>query len=293
MNNKSTIYIICGVHNEIEHLRRLLNCFDNQIFKNYKMVIVDDGSTDGTENFIREKYPHAILIKGDGKLWWTGSLYVAVEKILGLAKDGDFILTINNDCVVEKDYLANIYKCAQKYKDSIVGSLIIDIKDKNTISDAGVRIHWENYRFENIGSKKISQIKNFETVEKNIDTLSTKGTLYPIKVFKTIGNFDRKHLPHYISDYEFACRAQKHGFKLLLYYGAKVYNEIARTGIGMRIPDKLTFKEIHEFLFSRRSRINMIDHFWFIILCCPKKYLWRNLKILFHKFTGIFGRLYA
>lgn len=293
MNNKSTIYIICGVHNEIERLRRLLKCFGNQTFKNYKLVIVDDGSTDGTENFVRENYQDAIFIKGDGKLWWTGSLYVAVEKILQLAKDGDFILTINNDCVVTRDYLENIYRCAQKYKDSITGSLVVDIKDKETISDAGVRIHWENYRFENIGPKKISQIKNFETVEKKIDTLSTKGTLYPVKVFKSIGNFDRKHLPHYISDYEFACRARKHGFKLLLYYNAKVYNEVDRTGIGMNISDKLTIREILQLLFSRRSRINMVDHFWFVILCCPRKYWWQNLKILLHKFTGMLSRFYA
>lgn len=293
MNHKSNIYIICGVHNEIKHLKRLLNCFDNQTLRNYKLVIVDDGSTDGTENFIRTNYPAAIFIKGDGKLWWTGSLFVAVEKILQLAKNDDFVLTINNDCVVEQDYLKNIYKCSQKYKDSIIGSLIIDIKDKETISDAGVKIHWENYRFESIGPKKVSQIKNFEEVEGNIDTLSTKGTLYPVKVFRKIGNFDRKHLPHYISDYEFACRAQKNGFKLLLYYGAKVYNEIDRTGIGMHIPDRLTFKEIREFLFSRRSRINMIDHFWFVVLCCPKKYRWQNLKILFNKFISLFSRFYA
>lgn len=289
-NSKSTIYIVCGVHNEINHIKRLLKCFDNQTFRNYKLVIVDDGSTDDTENYIRQKYPDAILIRGEGNLWWTGSLFVAVEKILQIAHDNDFILTINNDCTVEKDYLQNIYRCSQKYRDSIIGSLVIDIKDKETIADAGVKIHWENYRFENIGPKKISQIKNFETVEKNIDTLSTKGTLYPIKVFESVGNFDRKHLPHYISDYEFACRAKKRGFKLLLYYNAKVYNEIDRTGMGINLKEKVSFTEMIELLFSRRSRINIFDHFWFIVLCCPRRYIWKNIEILLHKFTDMFSR---
>lgn len=290
-NHNSTIYIICGVHNEIDHIKRLLKCFENQTFTNYKLVIVDDGSTDGTKNFIKRKYPGAILIKGDGSLWWTGSIFVAVEKILKLAQGDDFILTINNDCVVEKNYLANILNCSQKYKDSIIGSLIIDIKDKKTISDAGVRIHWKNYGFERIGPKKVSQIKNFEKVENRIDTLSTKGTLYPINVFKTVGNFDKKHLPHYISDYEFACRAKKKGFKLLLYYNAKVYNETERTGVGMHLKGKLTLREILQLLFSRRSRINIIDHFWFIVLCCPKKYLWNNFGIMFNKFLNLFSRI--
>lgn len=290
---KPTIYIILGVHNELKYLKLILACFDLQTYKNNKLVIVDDGSTDGTYLFVKKNYPKAILIKSNGNLWWTGSLFVAIEEILKIANNDDFILTINNDCVMERDYLENIYNCSKRHEGAIIGSLIIDVKDKKTISDAGVKIHWENYRFEAVGPKDISQIKDFNKVEDNIDTLSTKGTLYPVKVFKQIGNFDKKHLPHYISDYEFACRAKRKGYKLLLSYKAKVYNEIDRTGFGMNLPQKPSIREILDLLFSRRSRINVVDHFWFIILCCPRKYWWTNMQIIFNKFKDLFSRFFS
>lgn len=293
MNSKqSTIYIVLGAHNELGYVERLLKCLDRQTYKNYQLVIVDDGSNDGTDIFVKKSYPKAILKRGDGRLWWTGSLFIAIEEVLKIAHDDDLVLTINNDCLIENNYLENLIMCSREYKGAIIGSLVVNVKDKKTILDAGVRINWEKYRFETAGPKKILKIKDFGKVEKDIDTLSTKGTLYPIKVFKDIGNFDKKHLPHYISDYEFACRAKRKGFRLLLSFKAIVFNEDARTGIGVTLNEKITIMELVDLLFSRRSRLNIIDHFWFVTLCCPVKYKFINYLRIFLKSLFLFSFVY-
>ncbi len=100
-----TVYIVLGVHNELEYVKRLLSCVDAQTYKKYKLVIVDDGSTDGMDIFIKKSYPDAILIKGSGNLWWTGSLFTALEEVLKIAYDYDFVLIINNDCTFAKNLI--------------------------------------------------------------------------------------------------------------------------------------------------------------------------------------------
>lgn len=284
--NNSYVYIICGVHNNLPFTKRLISCLEKQTYKRFKIIIIDDGSSDGTSTYIKENHKNVKLIKSDGNLWWTGAMYEGIKYILKYAKQNDYVLTINNDCTVEPNFITVLVENAQNYPKTIVGSLIIDADNKSKIIDAGVKINWETGKFLRVGPKNVNEIDNNKINEENIDTISTRGTLFPIEVFHKVGNFDKKHLPHYISDYEFACRAKRKGYNLVLSYKARVYNVSSNTGIGDEIPKKITYKELQMYLFGRRSRVNVIDSFWFIKLCCPMKYKLKNylligLKILY------------
>ncbi len=286
MTDKPTVYIICGVHNGLDYTKNFLSSVAKQSHPNIITIIIDDGSTDGTNEFISRSYPEIILVKGDGNLWWTGAIHEGVRKALTIASKNDFILTVNNDCILSENSISNLVATSLENQQAIVGSLIIDKSNKTQIADAGVKIDWLRGRYINLPPKNTADLPKDKTVQDDIDTLSTKGTLYPIEVFRKIGNFDNKHLPHYISDYEFACRAKRNGFRLLLSFNARVYNDITRTGFGENISEPINFIEFWELLFSRRSRLNIVDQFWFVTLCCPKKYLSINyflivLKICF------------
>jgi GT2 family glycosyltransferase len=74
---KQSIYIIIPVHNRkqitIACLENLNACDDLQ---KYHVIVVDDGSTDGTAEAIRSQYPIVEILTGDGNLWWTGAIDV-------------------------------------------------------------------------------------------------------------------------------------------------------------------------------------------------------------------------
>lgn len=281
--NKSRVFVLCGVHNHLIDTQNLLECLTKQKYKNTKIVIIDDGSTDDTQKFIEQHYPQAKLLKGNGKFWWTGAMYWGVEEVLKIANTDDFILTINNDCTFDDDFINTLVSVSYKYNLAIVGSLIIDNKDRTTIADAGSYIDWKTGKFIRLGSENISYLPQNKQIEDKINILPTRGTLVPIKVFLNIGNFDKKHFPHYLSDYEFACRAKKNGFKLILSYQAIVYNDTARTGLWKNERGRISLKETWDLLFSRRSKLNIIDNFKFIKYCCPKEYKFRNYVFLLQK----------
>lgn len=284
MTGKPTIYIICGVHNGIDYTKKLLDSITKQTYKSIKTIIIDDKSTDGTFEYLQKKYSEIIVLKGSGNLWWTGAIYAGVEEVLKQAKKDDYIFTVNNDCVIDQHCLENLLQTSIDNNRAIAGSLIIDSYDKQTIIDAGVKIDWSKGKYISLGPKSIKDLPFEKKIEDQINTLSTKGTLYPVEVFQKIGNFDKRHLPHYISDYEFACRAKKAEIPLLLSYFARIYNDRKRTGFGESLPARMFLKEYCLLLFSRKSRLNIIDQYWFITLCCPPKFLLRNYFLIVAKF---------
>lgn len=283
MNSNSSVFIVCGVFNHLEYTKALLVCINKQVYSNIRMFIVDDGSTDGTAEYIKSKYPEIVVLKGNGNLWWTGAIKWAIEEVLKVAHAGDFILTINNDCSFCKNYIQLLVQSSIKFKRAIVGSLAVDKNDQNSIYDAGMKIDWKKGKFILLRPHYLSELPEGKLYQENINILSTKGTLYPVEVFSKIGNFDQKHFPHYLSDYEFACRAKENGFKLILSYKAIVYNDTARTGLWKNGKTKMSLTEIWNLLFSRRSKINIIDNLKFIKYCCPKEYKFRNYIFLLKK----------
>lgn len=270
MKTKINIFILTAVHNELEYLKKFLLCVQAQTYPLITTVIIDDGSTDGTDKFIKEKYPQVILLAGDGNLWWTGSLYLGIEKILTLAKPADFVLTINADCQFDKNYVMDLFKFSQKYPNYLIGSVALDITNKDKIVDAGVQIDWTKGKFIALGPQNYIQIPSNQKARTDIDTLSTKGTLIPKAVIERIGNFDKKHLPHYLSDYEFACRAKKYGFGLAVSLKSKVYNDAKRTGLEKF--EGLNFSDLMKQFFARKSKMNLIDLSNFVNLSCPLRY---------------------
>jgi GT2 family glycosyltransferase/ubiquinone/menaquinone biosynthesis C-methylase UbiE len=270
-----TIYVIAPIYNRKETTLKYLESFSNQSYLDYKMIIVDDGSTDGSSEAILSKFPSVKILKGNGNLWWTGSMNKGFGHVLSIAKDDDCILAMNDDVTVEQDYLERIANVT-KESNAIVGSIYRDADNKQIIYDSGVKIDWERYKYNQVPFEKD---KNF--IE-NIDTLSTRGVLIPIKAIKKIGFFE-KRLRHYAADYEYFLRAKKAGFQLILSYEAAVYGKES-PHVFVSIFKNQNIFNIWKKIFGIKSSINIFNHLFIIWHHCPKlKYKIKNsLVIIFY-----------
>lgn len=291
--SKPKVFVVMPVFNRLKFTKKCLSSLAKQNYKNIETIIIDDGSTDGTRQFIKKEYPGIKIISGNGSWWWTKSMHEGVNLALKSAKKDDFVLEMNNDCHFEKGYVSRLIRTAKNYPNSVIGSTCVLSSNPSKVVEIGIRIDWPTglvYAVAQSISDKLGYYKNMEIVD-NIDALPGKGTLIPIPVFRKIGNFDYKRLPHYIADYEFAIRAKNAGFNLIVDTKAIVKHYWDATGLSSKDNKLTSYKRAWELLFARKSMNNIVDWVRFINLCCPKKYLLRNYYFAFLKVCKAILRL--
>jgi GT2 family glycosyltransferase len=257
------------VHNRLEYTRACLRCLEEQDYPQLEVVVIDDGSTDGTAQALATEFPDVTVLRGDGQLWWTGAVWWGVTEALRAGAPDDFVLFINNDTTFEPDYVSTLVRVSREREGAIVGSLLRSWTDRSLISFGPV-ISWpraEVYELAAITDDP-ERLCEQDTID-TLDALPGRGLLVPAAVFRRVGNFRRRLLPHYIADYEFAARAKRHGEKLILSTHAAVYTA----------PDPPStngargFREALRAIFSRRSSTNLFDHFLFFAVSAPLRYL--------------------
>ena len=91
----SDIYIVIPVHNRQDYTKACLHSLRRQSVLGFNTVVVDDGSTDGTIDVVRQQFPEVIYISGDGTLWWAGAMNRGVT--WALEKGARYIVSLNND----------------------------------------------------------------------------------------------------------------------------------------------------------------------------------------------------
>lgn len=251
------IYILIPIYNRKELTLACLASLEKQTYRDYKFVIVDDGSTDGSGDAIKKLYPEATIIRGNGDWWWTKSMNEGMRFILPQSAPGDFVLTLNDDVEVAPDYLRTLLDISTANGRAVVGSIVKNFYNNKWVQDAGVHINWNKFVFLKLQDPKNKKINN------DVDTLACRGLLVPVEVFHTIGAFG-KMLPHYSSDYVFSIRAKRRGFRLMMSYEAVVYSK-----------DRPGDKEFPfwQRYWSRRSSSNVPMQIGLALLGAPTVYL--------------------
>ena len=247
------IYIIIPVFNRKIYTRACLSTLAQQSFKEYKIIVIDHGSNDGTSEMIENDFPFVILLKGDEEMWWTAATNLGVQKAIEMSvSQEDFVLTLNNDLEVNPEYLYEIFKIYEQNKPCLVGSTSVYIDNTEKISFIGST--WNKYSAKYKPNRII--LETYLKVSNKLsyiqsDLLPGRGTLIPISVFKKIGFFDEINFPHYTADEDFSLRAKNIGYKLLVSINACVKSHVN---------DNIKIKSIRDFynsLFTIRSANNL------------------------------------
>ena len=104
------LYIVTPVFNRQNFTINYLNSLRNQIFQDFKIIIIDDGSTDATSEIIQDQFPEVILLKFPGELWWAEATNIGVKHAMSLG--ASYIMTMNDDTLMESCFLEKMMNIA-------------------------------------------------------------------------------------------------------------------------------------------------------------------------------------
>lgn len=265
------VFVLLPVHNRRRVTEKFVECLRRQTYRHWHLILVDDGSTDGTAEAVSSRIDSVLVLRGTGNWWWAGSLQQGL-KVVGQmrAAPADMLLISNDDVQFEDNFLETAVAVLRARPRCL---LLARAKNADTgeIAETGIEADFRALSFKVAADPE------------RINCLSTRGLFLRWSDAQAIGGFRSKLLPHYLSDYEWTIRAARRGFKCITVPELYVINQ--PTGVSGAV-DFGTASGPLEILrrgLAKKSRVNPVNWVIFILLAADRRSLPAALMRLFQR----------
>lgn len=214
-NPTFSIIILCWNSNQF--LRDCLASLDQQTYKNFEIILIDNSSPDPVPaeiiDFFSDLPIH--LFRMDKNLGYaSGNNYGATKA------NGDYLVLLNSDAFPKSDWLTNIKKAITKYPDCFFSSKLIKADDPSKIDGAGDVYHFSGLVWRNLHNRSIEKL-NFS--EKEVFSPCGAAAIFPKIIFMEVGGFDDDFFA-YVEDIDLGFRLRLAGYKCIFLPEATVYH---------------------------------------------------------------------
>lgn len=285
MKKLPLVYICLVNYNGYKDTIECIESLKNITYKNYKITIVDNNSTDNSYEILNKLYKNHKIIKNDSNGGFSVANNIAIRHAI---KNGaEYVLLINNDTIVKPEFLNELLKSFQKIKDvGIVGGKIYHYDNKELIDHAGGFIDLVKYTTGHYGLNKMDHKKyNFE---KEVEFISGCLMLIKREVFEKVGFLPEEYFMYY-EDTDFCLSVKEKGYKLIYNPKGIIYHKGAKSSGGA---ESVFYVE-----WSTRNRIVFMNKYktkgGLFIYSNIHFYFTRIVKILYYICKGDVKKAYA
>lgn len=253
------VSVIIVSHNSREWLAICLPSLYSQTYKNLEIIMVDNGSSDGSALWVQDAYPD-IQLK---RLEASQSLAKAINTGIRKAR-GDYFLVLNPDVKLEADAISQLIAVARNRPEcGAVAAKLKFLWAPSFLNGLGNYVGAFSWGTDSgLGHLDLGQFDHWQEVP----SACFAATLITAFAWHEVGPLD-EHLPLYYEDSEWCYRARLYGYRILAAPGAVFYH-----AFGGRVPsgDKsgLTPRKLRQVGFGR---------LWFITKLLTPAYFFRFL----------------
>lgn len=240
MKDNSLVFIIILNWNGIKDTLECLASVKGIGYQNFRIIVVDNGSTDGSPDAIRRCHSDISLLETGRNLGYAEGNNVGIRH--ALKHGADFILLLNNDTVVDPDFLTKLMEATEQYPEFVVlGPKIYYYHEPDRIWCAGNK--WTGWKtgFKQVGDGDIDGPGYNEITE--TDYIIGCALFAKREVFERIGLLDPRFFLTY-EETDWCYRARKAGYRCLVVPGAKIWHKVATSMGGAGSP-------LQEYFYTR------------------------------------------
>lgn len=230
MTDRPEATVVIVTWNGLRHLRRCLPALADQTGVEFETIVVDNGSTDGTAEWIAQAYPRTVLKRLESNHGFSEANNIG----FGLAQ-AQLIATLNNDAVPDPNWLHKLVQAAYEHPDagSFASRIVLD-RDPNIIDSAGVvtdvlGIAWDRHNADPVGADAAGEVFG----------ACAGAALYRKALLDETGGFDPAFFA-YLEDVDLAWRARWLGWTARYVPEARVVHAHSATGT-----EESPFKTFH------------------------------------------------
>ncbi len=247
-------------------------------YSNVEVILVDNGSKDGTVAAVRERFPSVEVIASKVNLGLNGGKNLGQKQARG-----EYILFLDSDTLVDKNLLTELVKVAKE--DSWVGLVCPKMyyhQPKDVIWYAGSFVNLWTSQTQNIGC---NQIDNGQFDQVRETQFAPTAYLVTRQVFEKLGGHNENYFMTY-GDTDYGFRAREAGFKVLFCPTAKLWHRIKKEentktirALGYNLPMRAYYFARNRVVFMKRHapKLNFVI---FILIFFPLFTLYITYKIV-------------
>ncbi len=208
------IHIIVLTYRMRDVSRNCISSLQSLTYPNYKIIVVDNNSSDGTEESLRGEFPGITVIQTGSNLGYTGGNNRGIE--YAVAEGADYILILNPDTVVANThFLDEMIDYTEAHPDVGIAGPRVFLREEGVVQNTVLFppglwqniINWVIYRVKP-GSLEFSGDEVIET-----QVLNGVCLLMRVECLRKIGFFD-ENIFMYIEDADMDYRAHRHGWRV-------------------------------------------------------------------------------
>lgn len=231
--------------NGLEHLPVCLDSLESQTFRDFEVILVDNGSRDGSVEFVRSRYPWVHLVPLQQNTGFATGNNRGFEQARG-----DYIVTLNNDTRVEPDWLDILVQVADSHpRAGMVASRICAFSDPDILDSIGMTIcrdgmargQYRNRRWSTLCLQPVAEIL----------IPSACAALYKRAMLDETGFFDDDFFA-YAEDVDLGLRGRLAGWKAVAATAAVVHHKYSQTG-GSLSPFKVYLVERNHYWVALKN----------------------------------------
>ena len=215
--HKPRVAVLILNFNGIDWLKTGLPSVMGSTYPNFTVYVIDNGSTDGSQDFVRTKFPIVRLIAFKTNLGFAEAYNHAVAEV-----DAEYVLFLNNDTsILTRNWIELLVKHFEMNSNvAAVGCKLVTMMNSRVLDSAGVMgiKYWRGF----------VDIGKYETDRGQYDhppitpfSVCGAATLVRKRAFDLVGGFDSKFFA-YVEDVDLSWRLRLRNFKLAYEPGAKV-----------------------------------------------------------------------
>ena len=198
------VSVVIPNFNGIAFMDSVLASLEGQTLSNFEVILVDNGSTDGSCSFVTANYPWVHLIELSENFGFCGAVNAGIR-----AAKAPYVLLLNNDTEVKEDFVEEMLAAIRRHKNAFsCGARMVQYHDRDRLDDVGnyyCALGWSFAR----GRGK--DIHAYETEDK-IFSACAGAAIYRKKIIEKIGYFDEEHFA-YLEDTDIGYRARIYGYE--------------------------------------------------------------------------------
>lgn len=219
MSDPCVISVILNTNRRADTLECLASLQKNT-YKNQRVIVLDNHSTDGSVEAIRTQFPAAQIIELAENRGYAGNNNVGIQA--ALEQNADWIFVLNEDTILAPDCIERLVHLGESDpKIGMVGPLVYHHNEPDVIQSAGgfMNRHWEAGHL----GKDERDVGQFTTPQ-SVEWLTGCSILVRRAVVEQIGMIDERFFI-YFEETEWCVRARQAGWRLLMLPQAKLWHK--------------------------------------------------------------------